>query len=52
MKWAKEKAEAGIEIFSRRTSEAEKELSKCFEYLKSSMTDLEKLEKEYPGKEV
>lgn len=48
VKWAKENAEAGIELGQRRVEEIKADLAKMEELVKESQADLAKLESDYP----
>ena len=48
MKWAKENAKAGVEISTRRVTEAKDQLVEASDHLLKAARILDKLEKEYP----
>ena len=50
VKWAKENAEAGVEISMGRVAEAKAQLVEASDHLLKAARDLDRLEKEYPEK--
>jgi len=52
VKWAKKNAKTGVEISERCVSDAKSQLVKASEDLLKAARDLDRLEKEYPEKEL